>query len=219
MSAQSKSPLVHFRETVKLLCGFLTAIALTNAIEKFAALGDPAAHVSELQGLSFLFLMWLMCRFFFGNIVHLNSDKDDDAFEVVFDGVTILIESLLLAYMALYAADPQRLFVYVCLLMLFDFAWWLLSALIAKFRGKKADIDRRISFSQALSWATIFAFVFLGSNIGLHWNRFFSFDYQLHAVATCWIAALNTIVDFGLNGPRYFGLKWVWPHLQPKVVP
>ena len=44
--------------------------------------------------------MFFMCRFFFGNIVHLNSDTDNDTFEVIFDGSTVVFEDLMLAYMS-----------------------------------------------------------------------------------------------------------------------
>ena len=57
----------------------------------------PAA---SLQWCSFLFPMFFMCRFFFGNIVHLNSDTDNDTFEVIFDGSTVVFEDLMLAYMS-----------------------------------------------------------------------------------------------------------------------
>lgn len=220
MNGSTRQALKNFRETVKLLCGFLTAIALTNAISQFATLQKTAGpgHLSIIQSVSFFFLMWLICRFFFGNIVHLITDSDNDPLEIVIDGITILAENLLLAYMTHFATDPKRLFVYVCLLMFFDLIWWIISASVAKLRNRKLDIDRRVSVSQVASMLTVACFIGLGTNIRTVAD-FWWFNYTLNATATAWIAIGNTAVDFLLNGPRYFGLKWVRPHLQSKVEP
>lgn len=204
----------NYRETVKLICGFLTGIALTSAIEELAHLqkSSPAKALTEIQCASFFYVMCLNCRFFFGNIGYLNEedyfdiDQDEIPIKLILDGVTIVLQSLLLAYMAMFTMAPQRAFAFVCFLFGFDFVWWCVSAIRSALHGE--EFDWRIAASQGFSVLAVVLFLFWGSDVGWSWSKLWSFDYQIHRDAFIAIVVSNTLFDAGLNGPTYFGFSW-----------
>jgi hypothetical protein len=125
-----------FREAVKLIYGYLTVLAITNSVREFAlaASAEPALKVPFTSSVevwfTFTFSVLLILRFFFGNIAHFNSDKDNDPLEIVFDSAIILLQAILLGYATFLITDYGRFFCLVVIILLTDVIWYSISQLL-----------------------------------------------------------------------------------------
>ena len=106
-----------FKDSTKLLVGILTALAIQNAITHLAL--GPKSTNEEVRALfniparaylTFFASITLTLRFFFGNIQYLNNDTNNDAFELVIDSATILLQSMILALITNYINDAELFF-------------------------------------------------------------------------------------------------------------
>ena len=203
-----------FRDSIKLLVGFLTALALQNALAQLAT--DPRTGAFRPLGdipvgswLTFFASITLVLRFFFGNIQYLNSDPDDDVFELVLDSSTILVQSLILTFITFYINNEQLFFIYVIGLFFFEFLWFILYSVQAHIR-EKASLHRAMGLSQVNSLLAVMLLILFGLNYPVslldHGLSIFLQKITLNEGYTFLIIVVNLGGDLWLNGKRYLDI-------------
>ena len=203
-----------FREAVKLIYGYLTVLAITNSVREFALIGmaEPKHAIpfttSPEAWLSFVFSVFLILRFFFGNIAHFNSDQDNDPFEIVFDSMIILLQAILLGYATFFIGDMSKLFSIVLIILISDLAWYCISLIAIMLRKKSSDIDRRVGMSQIITVITVGTFYALNfQEIGWSFLRIFT-DFGANFISTIVsFGIVNTTLDLYNNGKRYVNFR------------
>lgn len=209
-----------FREAVKLVYGYLTVLAITNSVREFALLAPtgnqgsmPFTFASDVW-FTFVFSIVLILRFFFGNIAHFNSDKDDDPFEIIFDSVTIIFQAILLGYLTFFISDLSNFLPVLVMILVSDLIWYAASLMALWIRGKPSDLDRRVGLSQIVTVVTLM--VYFGMNIEkVGCNPLLLFTNFGPSLASALLAfgCVNTTLDLFYNGRRYVNFK------EPKTGP
>jgi hypothetical protein len=194
-----------FKDATISLLGFLTVLAITNSIRVYLE-GDRSNHdISDATALAALFLiLTTSIRFFYGNIVHLKSDRDEDCFEIVIDCITILLQGILVGFAAFFVLKIEHLLIFIFSLYALDIVWFALRRLVNYLRQKKDDADARIGIGIIVSSLYVICFVALTP-------AWIASEVAAKSYLMWIILILFNGVDLLIHGPRYVGRSW---HVQ-----
>lgn len=205
-----------FRDSIKLLVGIITALAVENALAQLSLqTGNPNNTTRSLHDvpgsvwLAFFSSITLTLRFFFGNIQYLNSDPDNDTIELLIDTSTILIQSMILALITNYINNDVQFFLSVIGLFIFDFVWFVLFNIQAHMRGK-SKLQSSMGYGQANALTSIVLLIVFGFNYPVslldHGLSDFLKQVDLNEGRTLAMMILNLGLDLWINGRRYLDI-------------
>lgn len=211
---QQLDQVAKFRTAVNQIYGIVMALAITNSTQIFAtqASSTPANYPPMPADFStwvaFIFSTVLILRFFFGNIAHLNSDKDNNIVEVAFDSSVILIQAVLISYATYFITDLSKFIVIVNILFSVDLLWYGVSWAVVHYFKKEMDVDKSVHASQFLTVLTLVLFWILNFD-DLGWkfyNIFVSVAAKPESVLIAYLV-VNTSLDIYLNRYRYLKFR------------
>jgi hypothetical protein len=203
-----------FRDAVKMIYGYLTVLAITNSVREFAIFpagivqgGFPFTTSVDVW-FTFVFSVFLILRFFFGNIAHFNSDQDNDPFEIIFDSSIIIVQAILLGYLTFFITDLSKFLAVVVIILISDFIWYAVSIAVAWLRRKASDLDRRVGLSQVITLVTISVYWLMNhEKVGKNPIVLLT-DFEPTLIsALVSFGVVNTILDLYNNGRRYVNFK------------
>lgn len=213
---QDKKKYYSFYDSVKLLVGILTALAIENALTSLAINQDSIRETSRSLfevpvsiWLTFFTSIQFTLRFFFGNIQYLNSDTDNDVVELLIDSTTILFQSMWLAFVTNYINNEVLFFLNILVLFFSEFAWFVIFNIQANARNKP-KLQTRLGLGQVNLILTTFALLLFGFNYSdaVVSNGVLDFFQKLR-INEVWvfiIVAINLVVDLRLHGRRYLDI-------------
>lgn len=215
---KKKEKVKPFIDAVKFFYALILTLAAQNLISEFSKAKAPDSDLVFSQSFENWFVLFcgitIILRFYFGNISHINSDKDFDGFEILVDCLTIIIQGIGLAYATFFFNHPDKFFAVIVWVFLTDIFWYVVRAVYVLGARKSSDLNSRINSSEVVTAVTIMLFIIFSWDSTVQGGLI---DKLLDALLKAgrvevdhiiWIFALNTIADIVVNGPRYVGLQW-----------